>query len=422
MLIRKSCVSDPQLLWAAAYVLANALALLYIFDQGGLIGDLIGFPIGNPMDLLFTFGLVAASVALLLLLFNMLARVRGARPPVPYNKTKMGVVVAIAQIAFIAYVRQTGLFVAGSAERAGSVASAFWVIFNVDALFFVYYATCRDARLFKLNLVLWIVSFIQRGWFGYIFFVVAFESFRLIRSRKLTLRHLLLLLSLLFVYPILDLAKIYIRVSDVIEPSQAVEFVTDAVRSGNLDWTNSLLDSSEKIVARMQLVSHAQAIRNNINEFHREVEAGELGAFWKEGIVGIVWDRLIGMNHAPEAAQALAMFIAPTLDSSWNVNPSLVGWLMIYDESFPMTLLYVVMLCSLSIVFMSRVSRSRFSQDVLWFVWLTFLIPGWIAQFVSFLVAMAIYVFLAACMKQRPARAIVRAPVIEVAPNSVKLV
>lgn len=385
----------PRTLWALAYAAVNLAALGIALAQRELLGDLAGFGLRSSTSLVGTAALLLCSIAGLLCLYNTTARTALCRPAIRQNSDSMGIAIACALMAFILYVWQTGLFVAGSSERAGSAASAFWVLFNVDALFFIYYAAQRDSKLFKFNLLLWVLSFVQRGWFAYFFFIIALESFRLLRKRQLTMGKLLLVLPLLAAYPLLDLVKVYIRLSEAITPAEAVDFVLQGAAAAEFSWLGSLGLTVERMVGRLQVLSHAQAIADHAAHFERAARAGELGAFWKEGILGIIWDRMSAQPHLPEAAQALASFIAPDLDSGWNVNPSLVGWLRLYAHALPLTLLYLGALCLASVALGQLISQTVFFRDVLWFIWLTFLIPGWIAQFISLLVAMGLYLALA---------------------------
>ena len=208
-------------------------------------------------------------------------------------------------------------------------------------------------------------------------------------------------IALIAIYPILDLVKVYVRVADVIEPAQAMHFMANEMTSADFHWVDSFVDSAEKIVSRIQVVSHAQAISDNAAYFNRLVESGGMVPFWKEGVLGIIWDKLVGENHGPEAAQALASFIAPFLDSSWNVNPSLTGWLTMYQGMWPLAVLYLAALCISSIMLGSLIDNRPFFRDTIWFIWLVFLVPGWIAQFVSFVLALGVYIMLALLSRLR---------------------
>lgn len=385
---------SPRTLWAIGIVGINSVAAGLVIASGELLGDFAGEQPAQISTFVITATAVCLSVFLLLLAFNSATKLDIGLRSVKHDRDRIGVLLAIAQCAFIVYVQQTGLFIAGSAERGGSMASAFWVLLNLDALLIIYYGSCRDSKRFGLNLTLWMVSFLQRGWFAFLFVVVALESFHAIRRRRVSAGQFVLVGLLIATYPLLDLLKIYVRVADVISPAQALSYVGNELTSVDFRWIDSLAESGERIVARIQVVSHAQAIQDNASYFQGLVTNGSITPFWKEGLLGIIWDQQMGNSRAPETAQALAAFIAPGLDSSWNVNPSLLGWLTVHGQLLPLALLYLVTLCAASVVLAQLIDNRAAFHDTVWFIWLIFLVPGWISQFVSFVLAMGVYLAL----------------------------
>lgn len=386
---------NPRVLWASVYAISNIAAFVIILEQGVLIGDLDGFAAPSAVDLAVTLLMVCGSIFGLLGIHAFLCRVRLSSSRQSIVGSRMAPYMTVLLLIFIVYVAHTGLFIAGSTERGGSVVSALWVVLNVDALFFVYYATCREDRGFKFNLLLWVISFLQRGWFAYLFFVIGMESFRIIREKRLfRWRSFIVLLPFIAVYPFLDLVKVYVRVSESITLSDAVGIVENGLSMADFSWINSFQLAGEKIIGRVQLISHAEVVRDNISYFSALSEVA-LNPFWKEGVLGIVFARIFGEPPGAEAGQALASFIAPSLDSSWNVNPSLIGWLSMHLDALPFAIIYLICLCVVSVWLHQQLTRSEASFDRLWFIWLSMLIPGWIAQFVSILLAQAIFVLVA---------------------------
>ena len=359
------------------------------------MGDLAGFNAPKAGALFFTLVLVAGSIYTLLLLLSSLEKIKVAASTPRIPSKRIGWAIRLLIIGFIIYVAKTGLFIAGSEERGGTAASALWVLFNVDALFFVYYATCRETREFKLNLFLWSLSFLQRGWFAYLFFVVGMESLRLIRQKRLFRFNTLLLIALLIVaYPALDLLKVYLRGSEYITVDAAMAYVNLELSSSSLGWKEMLVLSVEKVIGRIQVLSHAQIISENAYIF-QQVFPYKPNPFWNEGIVGIIIDRLFGVERGAESGQALAAFIAPQLGGSWNVNPSVIGWLHMHIEVLPLALIYLLGLCVLSALLQKRLNDTKGAFDRLWFIWLILIVPGWIAQFVSFVMAQFLFFLVA---------------------------
>lgn len=398
-------MKNPRILWAIIYVIINFIALVIIKTQNKFIGDFAGFNVESNGDVFLTFLLLSGTIFAMLLFYSGISKIKVVARPINYSPGAMSVFIGCMLIGFIAYVQFTQLFIAGSAARGGSAGSAFWALMNVDTIFTVYYASCRNSKYFKWNLALWIISFVQRGWFSMFFTIVAFESFRFIRSGKAGYRVLVVMMLLLVSYPILDIAKVYIRVNEIFDPVVLFDMVRSEITSPGFTLLGAFVESTERIISRIQVLSHAQVIVDNHAYFAQSIDSGQLIPFWKEGLLGTIWDTLTGTFHAPELPSVVATFIAPDLTSSWNVNPSLIGWLSVYSGYMPLPIIYVMLLGIASIVLGKFSSDTIFFRDSLWFVWLTFFIPGWIAQFVTFLVAMTIYLLVASVLRVlRPVR------------------
>jgi hypothetical protein len=295
---------------------------------------------------------------------------------------------------FIGYVAVTGLFVAGSAKRGGDLLSELFVILNVDTLFLLMFATCRDSKLYLVMAPIYVVSIVQRGWFALLFMFIVLESFRFLRLGLVRWWHLAGLAVFMAAYPIVDAAKVYIRINDGFELSGFVAFVSAAVQVVDVDTQTSLALALEKIVGRLQTVSPAYLIFDQPAYFDAMRARGVSGNFWSEGILGVIADAVTNALRLQEGPQTLATLIAPDLDSSWNVNPSLVGWLGIYGAMAPLAALYVLILAFLSHVLMKVVANTENGRDALWYIWLLLIIPGWIAQFVSFVWGLVVFICL----------------------------
>jgi len=152
----------------------------------------------------------------------------------------------------------------------------------------------------------------------------------------------------------------------------------------------------EKIVGRLQVLTHAYLVIDNQDFFLAEVEGRGVMAFWREGLFGVLYERMFAIERLPESSQLLATFIVPDTQSAWNVNPSLVGWFFIYGDALPFALVYILLLCAASFVLMKKISNTRHARDALWFYWLVLLVPGWISQFASFVGAMLLLLVVAA--------------------------
>jgi len=273
--------------------------------------------------------------------------------------------------------------------------SAFFVLFNIDLLFLIYYAACRSHAGFPFIAAVWLVSVVQRGWFGYIFLLVALESVRIIRQGQAKPIWMLLLLLLVPTFPILDAVKVFIRLNPGMQVGDLLAIVPGLVADVKIEVTEVLPLVVEKIVGRLQVLTHAYLVIDNQDYFRAEAEGSGVMAFWREGLFGILYDKVFAVERLPESSQLLATFIVPATESAWNVNPSLVGWFFIFGDTLPFALVYVLLLCTASFVLMKKISNTRQARDALWFYWLVLLVPGWISQFASFVGSMLLFLLVA---------------------------
>jgi hypothetical protein len=387
---------NPRVIWGVFYLTVNAVALLYSQSTGELLGDGAGFPIVDSDRLYLAFFLVAASIVALYVVFDLLCRVRIAVHQARLDGHAPDLAFGALILLFVVYVQLTGLFVAGSAERGGTLFSAFFVLFNIDLLFLIYYAACRHHAGFSFVAGVWLLSVIQRGWFGYIFLFVALESVRIIRRGRVKPLWVLLLLLLVPTFPFLDAVKVFIRLNPGMEVGELLAIVPRLVADMEIDLVEVLPVLVEKIVGRLQVLTHAYLVIEDQDFFLAEVEGRGVMAFWREGLFGVLYDRMFAIERLPESSQLLATFIVPDTQSAWNVNPSLVGWFFIYGDALPFALVYVLLLCVASFVLMKKISNTRHARDALWFYWLVLLVPGWISQFASFVGAMLLLLVVAA--------------------------
>lgn len=385
---------NPRLIWALFYVVMNGAALIYGLATGELMGDGATFKAEDVSLFVTCFVLLSLSIFLLYGFYHGISRVSLPVSTMRLNEKALSYLFLSYIVFFIGFVYATGLFIAGSAERGGNAISALFVLFNVDLFFFLYYACCRHSpRYFPVTCV-WLVSVIQRGWFGYVFILIALESFKLIRAGRIKPSWVIAGAILVVMYPFVEAFKVLIRLNPDVNIVKILSMIPDMEASGAIDLGQTLQFVFEKVVGRVQVLAHSYLIMDNHRYFEIAVEQGQNVPFWKEGLAGVMFDRMFGVNRLSESSGLLAQFIVPGNNSAWNVNPSVIGWFSIYSDSLPQAIVYVLLLAILSYVLMKKLADTVHSKDVLWFYWLVFIIPGWISQFSSLIIAMIMFILL----------------------------
>jgi hypothetical protein len=376
------------------YILINLIASIIIFFNNALMGDMNQSNYSSDWLILFSFLALSASVIAVHFLYNLALKIPSLASEIQYKNNFISIAVGFYILAFIFYVDITGAFIAASNIRGGDSLSAIFTIFSPDALFLLYFGSRSNRRWNDPVLMVWIISSLQRGWFSFVFPLIVLKFFELLNSNRIRANHLLIFIFILAVYPFFDIIKVYIRLTDNFNLVDMFNNLIDVSNNLEINYVNTTLISCEMIIGRLQLVSHITYIADNLEFFSMLLLSEHVVPFWKEGVYGVAWDKLLGVKHPMEIPQALAAFINPELDGSWNVNPSIIGWLMIYRSFLPAAIIYI---CVLSIFFVwvaKSISKDPVFLDFVYFLLLSLLIPGWAAQLINFVNTFFIYLII----------------------------
>lgn len=391
--------NNPRLIWLLLYVVINLVCGYQILEGGELLGESKVLGLKDSSWVVPVTALVVLSyIGILGFLFP--AMEKRVDVSVATSSKKHPLVIGWAliglQLMFMAFVFETGAFVAGSTVRDESIWSKFWVIFNVDPLFFIYYGFYRSSKLFWPNLILEILSSVIRGWTG-IFILVAFmEMARLVRAKKFPYKQFLIAsATVLVLWPYLQSVKMTLRGQGVQldRDASVVEKVTAAIDSVSDDGVTEVIFASvDQIFQRIHLVSSTIAVIQNNDNLSDSLDSGDLLPFWKEGIYGIALDKILGKESKGDLGVALAKTIAPEeVNINWNSNPGFLSWIFIDPIMAPIYLAYVFGLLWLSMILVKKLGPEIAAFDMLWFAYLNYLLPGWIASCVLFLNSLLLF-------------------------------
>jgi hypothetical protein len=353
----------------------NIIAFFIVSYTGLLIGDLTGFNT-NVKYIGLSIFLFLVSLYFINSLFNVLDK---TKPLFKINNAYyFGYILLFLQVLFIIYVATTGFFVAGSSEKSGSIISAFFVIVNIDALMMLYLAHRKDDVLRRTNTIVWIVSFIQRGWISYLLYIfIAWFIKR--KVEKKNVKYLAFLLIPLFLLsPYIDGLKNSIR--------------TGIEQSINDDYITSLGGQIFKVTSRLQTVSHIDYVLGHKDEMDTKYNGIQLTPFYLENIASVIYDKITPGNISYISSDFLAHLISPNLEGSWNVNPSLIGWVIMHGDYYILQILWIIFLCLCFMQLSKSVSKGLYTKNMRWVLWLLFLLPGWIFQFTTVIYTLVIYI------------------------------
>lgn len=395
---------NPRLPWLWLFVLVNIIAALIMLDSGELIGDVGGIQLYNQSSLLWAVVLVVASYLIILgPVFNFISRIKiqSLNFGVDDSKLgqKLGKLLAVLQIIFIIFNLSTGVNIAGSnTNRTDSSFAMFWVLLPVDALFIIYYGTYRDNKYFYLNLAIWIVSNTLRGWAGIWLIIIFFEWCRAAYLKKVKLVPVVMVALLVAaLYPLISSLKWGMRA--VAAAGLSLDILIDGL-SRNLeaaDFLTLIGGGLEHLIGRLQSTSMVVEVMRLSDLLQVKFAAGEFAPFWKEGMHGILFDRLfIGEKqlYIGVAFTKFADFGFIYDVGDWNVSLGYPSWFFIAPWQSPTYILYTLFLCFVSFYLVKKIGTSMLSRDMLWYSWLGYLLAPWFQTFTAFIYALFVFLVL----------------------------
>lgn len=403
---------NPRTPWLALYVLANIVGALIIFSTGELLGDLAGVPLFSSTALFWSTTLVVLSYVILLgPVFKNLIKIRikaiNFGPQEALFENRLGVLLVVLQIAYLAFNLATGVNIAGAGNiRTDSAFSMFWVLIPVDALFFIYYGMHRESRYFYPNLAIWLVSNLLRGWSGIFLRLIFFEWCRAARNNNLKpMRVAIIGVFVIALYPLLANIKWIVRGAAGVDLS--INQMIDAFGSlmSEQDYFLLIGDAVTRIIARIQVVSSAVEVIHLKELLSNEFLRGKFAPFWMEGMHGIAFDRLFLGEKTMSIDIAFTQYadFAWKFDvGDWNTNVSYVAWFFITPYLIPVYVLYTCCLIFFSIMLVKKIGISQLSNDMLWLVCLIYVMPPWLGTFVNFLYALCVFLALKFTLTRTP--------------------
>ena len=391
---------NPRYVWVAFFVAINALATFSIFWQGLLLGESSNINIDNDVPIL-AFGILICALYFIILipLFNIFWRIRALRFPRIYtcirSSRDVGVVLLIAQILFLGFIVSEGVYVAGSTARSDSILSKLFVLFPVDTIFLIYYAYYRKTKYFYPNLFVAIISSVTRGWLGIFMTLIILESIRMARAKRLSIPTIFAMMSLvLLIFPFLQAVKLQIRLAGIGSSVDYSNILSDIILSLDFEFLISFfLGFGSIIMERLQLVSNFIVVYQFSEVLNLQYIRGEIMPFWMDGIHGLAYFIIAGDSAPANLGVQLATILDPySTEVNWNSNPGVLAWLFISPNFSVFYFLYIFAL----LYFINCLSKAIWPtdlgvQDLVWFAWLVFLIPGWLGSL--FLFAHSFFVF-----------------------------
>ncbi|MFP5080828.1 oligosaccharide repeat unit polymerase [Pedobacter sp. JCM 36344] len=392
-------------LWLFSFIIVNVIATVVMYESGLLLGDLESVDVYNNATLLAALAMVIFSYYFILRwIFNILTRIRiprifDIRKLNGTGEKILGYTLFALQILYIIFNLKEGTNTAGAVNvKTDSIWAYFWVLVPVDGLFYLYYGFHREDKLFKYNLLIFVLSNLMRGWSGVFLFIVFFEWCRAFRRNKLNYLKITILAVIGgMLYPFLLNLKWVIRAASASQQNllSVSSVFLDLV--GNVSYVEMFYKGIAQLSGRLQQTAILVEIIHYKALLQDEFTKGMILPFWSDGLPQIIFRRALGTTAPPSIGVGITTYLFP--DSlfdlgSYNISIGYMGWFFIAPNFALLYIMYTFFLCIISVVLLKQLDRKEGGLDALWLAWLVYLLAGWLIQFIAFIYAIFAFIIL----------------------------
>lgn len=392
---------NPRYPWLWLFVAINLIAGFMMLSSGELIGDVAGTRVYSDSALLTATVLTVTSYLIILgPVYNFVSRIKVQPIKFGINEEsigqRLGLFVFFLQMFFLIFNFSTGVNIAGSSNPAtDSPFAIVFVLLPADAMFLIYYGTCRESKYFYANLVIAVVSNLMRGWAGIFMIIIFMEWCRGIHLRKLKLSRVMLFGALIILtYPLLSGFKVYVRATAGADIS--VESLNENITTllGSFNYIELIAGGLEHIIGRLQSISLLVEVMRLSELLQEKFVLGEFAPFWKEGLHGIFYDRLfegIKQMYIGVAFTKYTDFNFLFEVGDWNVSLGYPSWFFIAPLLTPLYICYTLTMCFISFYLIKKIGVSMLAKDMIWFSWMVFLLAPWFHAFNVFIYSLCVF-------------------------------
>lgn len=397
-------VNPVRFFFLVLYIVMNIIAGIIMIFTGEHIGDSRGRIFESIDVVVISTILVVGSYYILLspvykildrikvkqVYYGMIDNITGAR---------IGYLLIILQFFFWlnSFINGTNIAGAGNIKAGSQALSYLFIILDPDFLFFIFYGIYRENKLFYPNLVLWLLSNLSRGWTGVFMYMLFFEACCLYRKKWFTVRKITMIaLVVTLSYPVIQNIKWVIRSQAFTGVDYSTLWLKIHDQFSSKDYLECITDSFEHILGRLQVVSLLVEVTERAVNLQDDLDSLKIVPYWLEGLHGIIFDRIFyGTERVPVGVK-LVEYIHPSsqFEGVGNTNISYPGWFYISPMSSHVYILYTMLLAFLSMYFVKKIKNSESSRDMIWLIWLMFLLPPWLGAMIKMIYSAVIFLIL----------------------------
>lgn len=297
--------------------------------------------------------------------------------------------VIIFQLSYFIFNNIYDLNIAGSSVRTNNFLKYIFLIINADYLFLTYFCMSylsaeRLAPLFKINFIIFIVSTISRGWFGFIPFIGMFYIYKTIKCGK---------------YKKLKFLSFILIGGSVVYFIPLLYSLRDSIRTGmdiDFDITRQAIFLQiyfNRLVERFDFVSPLYYM---FSEVFKGVGPNEVKPIFMNGI--FLSNIYSAFGFDGEALSRLSVKSWFGMDSdNYLRDTAFTSTIIPYFFIDAWQAFFTFLYFHLSVVLLAYISNVYRNSSVTllnWYMGITLLLAGWAGAFLSFVVTQVIFFLL----------------------------
>lgn len=279
-----------------------------------------------------------------------------------------GNILLIYQFFYILLAIFFGVGVVGQDEvKINALLFSLISFFSADTVFFIVGTQLKSKKMFRINLIIYLISSIVRGWLGGIlvafFIYLCRKEFLIVRAKSLFF-YIFGLIVIYLLSPILIDLKFVIR--------NEVKF--------SLDFTNyseKLQLATDYLLSRFQHVGHIYIMLEKEDYYYQAYQQSMIRSFLLEGNIQYsLYNKLAQLKNI-----SLSEFmVIKEFNGNWNTNTGLVAWLIVLRESVLFFIIYWFFLILATYKIISKYATKQLFLVISLFM-IVYLYHGWLSAF-----------------------------------------
>lgn len=275
----------------------------------------------------------------------------------------------------------------GGVSTSSSLIAVLVSYLNPAAIFIIYYGHIRERKVPYVNLLMYIVISLAKGWSGFwliLFFIEFYYLAKYMSLRKIILRFVVVVSIGLAAYP-------------------ATQVIRNEVRGTEVVDTKDFDSSMSSLLNRLQFYNNVVLLSQEARSIEADIHANKILPFYMDNQIGEKIMTVLGIKFSPPSLQKYITIkylidykniptFADVEDYSWYTHVGVAGWFLVlgWIDIF-LYLIFVVCILTIPYWVAGRFIGSRSIIPVIHVSSLVYLFHGWFTAQVGFMIALVIY-------------------------------